>query len=159
MSPDKSNKSKSSRATPAALNPVGRPKSADVATLPALRTEQLDAVRALAQEGVREVTMRRALGLTVPQWKALRADHPDGDPSPLSLALAEGIAAGQADIIGFMKRRMVNDNSETAAMWLAERVFKLGKTEGDEAAPRVSIVINAAMSPTDYARMIEVTQG
>ena len=58
----------------------------------------------------------------------------------------------------FMKRRMTQENSETAATWLAERVFKLGRQDGDDAAPRVSIVINAAMSPADYARMIEVTQ-
>lgn len=141
-----------------AINPVGRPRKAEVATLPDLSAEQLDAVRSLAREGVRELTARRVLGLTPQQWKAMRADQPDGELSPLALAWAEGVAEGQADIIAFMKRRMTADNSETAATWLAERVFKLGRQDTEEGAPRVSIVINAAMSTADYARMIEVTQ-
>lgn len=146
------------RRTGTAINPVGRPRKAEVATLPTLTAEQLDAVRSLAREGVRELTARRVLGLTPQQWKAMRADQPDGELSPLALAWAEGIAEGQADIIAFMKRRMTSADSETAATWLAERVFKLGRQDNDEGAPRVSIVINAAMSPADYARMIEVTQ-
>lgn len=133
-------------------------RAADLATLPTLSAEQLDGVRSLAREGVREMTARRALGFTPQQWKALRADLPDGELSPLSLALAEGLAEGQADIIAFMKRRMTQEDSETAATWLAANVFKLGKTDGDDnTAPRVSIVINAAMTPDEYRRMIEVT--
>jgi hypothetical protein len=148
--------SKQDRATGTAINPVGRPKRADLATLPSLNVAQLDAVRSLAREGVREMTARRVLGMTPAQWKGLRADLPDGELSPLSLALAEGLAEGQADVISFMKRRMTQDNSETAATWLAASVFKLGKQEGEDTAPRVSIVINAAMSPEEYRRMIEV---
>ncbi len=144
------------RRTGTAINPVGRPKRHDLATLPTLNTAQLDAIRSLAREGVREMTARRALGLTPQQWKALRADMPDGELSLLSLALAEGLAEGQADVIAFMKRRMTQDNSETAATWLASAVFKLGKQGGDDIAPRVSIIINAAMSPEEYRRMIEV---
>lgn len=129
---------------------------AGVTALPTLNADQLDGVRALAREGVREMTARRALGLTPAQWKALRADLPDGELSPLSLALAEGLAEGQADVIAFMKRRMVSENSESAATWLASNVFKLGKPDGEDTAPRVAIVINAAMTPEDYRRMIEV---
>lgn len=140
----------------ALISPDAKPR-ADIATLPTLTAEQLDGVRSLAREGVREMTARRTLGLTPPQWKALRADLPDGELSPLSLALAEGLAEGQADLIAFMKRRMSQENSETAAIWLANNVFKLGKQEADEGAQRISIVINAAMSPADYQRMIEVT--
>lgn len=143
--------------TKAMTKPGPKPR-ADLATPLALTAEQLDGVRSLAREGVREMTARRALGLTPQQWKAMRADQPDGELSPLALAWAEGIAEGQADVIAFMKRRMTEENSETAATWLAERVFKLGRQDNDDGAPRVSIVINAAMSPTDYARMIEVTQ-
>jgi len=141
--------------TKAVARPGPKPR-AELATLPALTPEQLDGVRSLAREGVREMTARRALALTPQQWKALRADLPDGELSPLSLALAEGLAEGQADVIAFMKRRMTQENSETAATWLASNVFKLGKAEGEDTAPRVSIVINAAMSPEDYRRMIEV---
>jgi hypothetical protein len=130
----------------------------DVATPAALTAEQIDAVRLLAREGVREMSMRRVLGLTPVQWKALRADQADGELSPLSLALAEGIAEGQADVIAFMKRRMTQENDFQAASWLADRVFKLAREEGNDAAPRVSIVINAAMTPEDYARMVEVRQ-
>lgn len=118
--------------------------------------QQLSVVRSLAHEGTREHTIRRALCLTPPQWKALRADLPDGQLSPLSLALAEGLAEGQADVIAFMKRRMSQENSESAAVWLATNVFKLAKEDGGAEQPRVSIVINAAMSPEEYRRMIEV---
>lgn len=138
------------------LNPAGRPKRSDLAELPAVTRQQLDACRVLAQEGVREASMRRVLGLTPQQWKALRSDLPDGELSPLSRAIEEGLAEGQADIISFMKRRMTQDNSETAATWLADRVFKLGRQESDDNTPRVAIVINAAMSPEEYRRMIEV---
>jgi hypothetical protein len=138
------------------INPVGRPKRVDPAVVPVLSAAQLDAVRSLAREGVREMTARRALGLTPQQWKASRADMPDGELSPLSIALAEGLAEGQADVIAFMKRRMTQNNSESAATWLASTVFKLGKQDGEDTAPRVSIVINAAMSPDEYRRMIEV---
>jgi hypothetical protein len=133
-----------------------RRKRNELTTLPALTAEQLDGVRTLAREGAREPSLRRVLGLTPAQWKALRADQADGELSPLSLALAEGLAEGQADIISFMKRRMTQQDSESAAVWLASNVFKLGKQDADEAAPRVSIVINAAMSPEEYRRMVEV---
>lgn len=142
---------------PPALNPVGRPTRANLAPLPALTTHQLAAIRTLAREGVRELSARQVIGLTPSQWKACRADLPDGELSPLALAWAEGLAEGQADIISFMKGRMLKDSSENAAIWLATNVFKLGKQESDEGAQRISIVINAAMSPTDYQRMIEVT--
>lgn len=136
------------------------PKSAaDLAVVPVLSGDQLGVVRTLAKEGVREMSLRRVLGLTPAQWKALRADLADGDLSPLSLALAEGLAEGQTDIINFMKRRMTDENDFQAASWLADRVFKLGRQESEDGiAPRVSIVINAAMTPEEYARMIEVTR-
>ena len=105
---------------------------------------------------MREMSMRRVMGLTPREWKALRADLPDGELSPLSLAIAEGQAEGQADIISFMKRRMTNENSEAAATWLADRVFKMGKQDGDDNGPRVAIIINAAMTPEEYRRLVEV---
>lgn len=124
--------------------------------LPSVTQAQLDACRLMAQEGMREMSMRRVIGLTPREWKALRADLPDGDLSPLSLAIAEGLAEGQADIISFMKRRMTTENSETAATWLADRVFKMGRQDADDSAPRVAIVINAAMTPEEYRRLVEV---
>jgi len=129
----------------------------DFATPGVLTAEQLDSVRVLAREGVREMSMRRVLGLTLAQWKSLRADQPDGEFSPLSLALAEGIADGQADVIAFMKRRMTQENDFQAASWLADRVFRLGRDDGDGSAPRVQIVIHNAMTPEDYSRILTLS--
>ncbi|WP_174754973.1 hypothetical protein [Arenimonas daejeonensis] len=122
-------------------------------------TEQaLASVRLLAQEGCREHTIRRALGLTVAQWKALKTEAEDGELSPLALALEEGRAEGAGDVIAFMKVRM-KEGSERAAEFLADRVFQLNRGDGNVEVPRVSIFINAALTPDDYARVIDIQRG
>jgi len=126
-------------------------------TLPALTSQNLDAVRILAREGTREHTIRRVLGLTPKEWKALKADDDDGELSPLALALEEGRADGAGDVIAFMKTRMA-DGSERAAEFLADRVFQLNRGDGNAEAPRVAIIINAALSPAEYAQVIAVQQ-
>jgi len=132
--------------------------SGDLTPLPELTTQALDTVRMLAQEGCREHTIRRALALTPAQWKALKDDAPDDDtPAPLALALEEGRAEGAGDVIAFMKQRM-RDGSERAAEFLADRVFQLNRGDGNADLPRVSIFINAALSPSEYAQIIGVQQ-
>jgi len=126
-------------------------------TLPALTTQNLDAVRILAREGTREHTIRRVLGLTPKTWKALKADDNDGELSPLTLALEEGRADGAGDVIAFMKTRMA-EGSERAAEFLADRIYKLDKGDGNAEVPRVAIYINAALSPAEYAQVIAVQQ-
>lgn len=128
-----------------------------VATLPPLAPDKLDAARLLAREGCREHTIRRALGLSVSLWKELKADTEDGELSLLGLALEEGRAEGAGDVIAFMKQRM-KDGSERAAEFLADRIFQLNKGDGNADVPRTTIVINAALSPADYARVISVHQ-
>jgi hypothetical protein len=123
-----------------------------------LTEEALNAVRLLAQEGCREHTIRRAVGLTVAQWKALKAEAEDGELSPLALALEEGRAEGAGDVIAFMKVRM-QEGSERAAEFLADRVFQLNRGDGNAEVPRVSIFINAALTPDDYARVIDMQRG
>lgn len=125
----------------------------NAATLPAMLPDKLDAARLLAREGCREHTIRRALGLSVALWKELKADTEDGELSPLGLALEEGRAEGAGDVIAFMKQRM-KDGSERAAEFLADRIFQLNKGDGNADVPRTTIVINAALSPADYARVI-----
>ena len=123
-----------------------------------LTEEALNAVRLLAQEGCREHTIRRAVGLTVAQWKALKGEAEDGELSPLALALEEGRAEGAGDVIAFMKVRM-QEGSERAAEFLADRVFQLNRGDGNAEVPRVSIFINAALTPDDYARVIDMQRG
>lgn len=122
-----------------------------------LTMQQLDAARLLAQEGCREHTIRRALGLSPAEWKTLREDTDAGDLSPLALALEEGRAEGAGDVIAFMKQRM-RDGSERAAEFLADRVFQLNRGDGNAEVPRVAIYINAALSPAEYAQVIAVQQ-
>lgn len=122
-----------------------------------LTAHNLDSVRLLAQEGSREHTIRRVLGLTPKEWKALKEDTDDGELSPLGLALEEGRAEGAGDVIAFMKQRM-REGSERAAEFLADRIFQLNKGDGNSDVPRTTIVINAALSPADYARVIDVQQ-
>lgn len=136
------------------------PAATHMTTTPALPARSIDVARELASEGVREATIRRALGLTPAQWKAAREDTADGDLSPLSLALAEGQAAGADQIIAFMKNKMVTENSERAAEWLADKVFGLAKpNDGADSAPRVNIILNHALAPAEYARVIQVQHG
>ena len=123
--------------------------------LPVLVAQNLDAVRILAREGTREHTIRRVLGLTPKQWKALKADDDDGELSPLTLALEEGRADGAGDVIAFMKTRMA-DGSERAAEFLADRVFQLNRGDGNAEVPRVAIVIQAALSPAEYAQLMTI---
>ncbi len=127
-------------------------------TVPApLSLQQLNAVRTLATEGVREHTMRRALGLTPSQWKALKQDASDGELSPLGLALEEGRAAGIDDLVAFFKARM-REGDIRAAEWIGDRLYKVGREDGNGEQPRVQININAALSPEDYRRLIQVQQ-
>lgn len=132
-------------------------QAASVVALPGLTHQQLDIARELAQEGNREHTIRRALSLTPAQWKALKEDTDDGDLSPLALALEEGRAEGAGEIVAFMKNKMKNDGDIRAAEWLADRIFKINKGDGNnDDTPRVLIQINAALSPEDYGRIINV---
>lgn len=125
--------------------------------LPDLEPRQLDLVRMLAAEGNREHTIRRALGLSPGQWKRLKEDTEDGELSPLALALEEGRAEGAGEIVAFMKAKMKNEGDIRAAEWLADRIYKINKGDGNnEDAPRVLIQINAALSPEEYSRVIHV---
>jgi hypothetical protein len=127
--------------------------------LPNLEPRQLDLVRMLAAEGNREHTIRRALGLSPSQWKRLKEDTEDGELSPLALALEEGRAEGAGEIIGFMKDKMKNEGDIRAAEWLADRIYKINKGDGNnEDAPRVLIQINAALSPEEYSRVINIQE-
>ncbi|MBL8308016.1 MAG: hypothetical protein JNM33_15095 [Rubrivivax sp.] len=130
---------------------------ADLApAVPPLTDQQLEVVRALATEGTTLPTIRRALGLHPKAWATLMQDAPDGSLSPLNLALQDGRAAGVDSLVSFFKSRM-RDGDVRAAEWLGDRVFRVGKEDGAAEQPRVSIVINAAMSPDEYRRMIEVS--
>lgn len=127
--------------------------------LPALDERHLDVARELAQEGCREHTVRRALGLTPQHWRALKEDTEEGELSPLALALEEGRASGAGEIVSFFKDKMKNEGSERAAEWLADRIYKINKGDGNsDDAPRVLIQINAALSPEDYTKVINVHQ-
>ena len=123
--------------------------------VPSLNQQQLEAVRLLATEGAREHTIRRALGFTPSQWKALKADASDGELSPLGLALEEGRAAGIDDLVAFFKARM-RDGDIRAAEWIGDRLYKIGREDGNGDQPRVLININAALSPEDYGRLIQM---
>jgi len=126
--------------------------------LPVLEPRQLDLVRILATEGNREHTIRRALELSPSQWKRLKEDGEGGELSPLTLALEEGRAEGAGEIVAFMKDKMKNERSERAAEWLAANIFQINKGDGNGEAPRVQIFINAALTPEDYGRIINVEQ-
>jgi hypothetical protein len=126
--------------------------------LPDLEPRQLELVRMLATEGNREHTIRRALGLSPREWKQLRENSEDGELSPLALALEEGRAEGAGEVVAFMKNKMKNEGDIRAAEWLASNIFQINKGDGNGEAPRVLIQINAALSPEDYGRIINVEQ-
>lgn len=130
---------------------------AERASLPALPATALDIARELAIEGVREHTIRRALGLSPSEWKRLKEDTEEGELSPLALALEEGRADGAGEIVAFMKDKMKSEGDFRAAEWLADRIYKINKGDGgNDDAPRVLIQINAALSPDEYAKVIHV---
>jgi hypothetical protein len=131
------------------------PDSNELSQAPKLSEHDLDSARVLAQEGNREHTIRRVLGLTPKEWKVLKEDTEDGELSPLALALEEGRAEGAGDIVAFMKQRM-REGSERAAEFLADRIFQLNKGDGNGDVPRVSIVINAALTAAEYTRVIDI---
>jgi hypothetical protein len=122
-----------------------------------LSHDHLQSVRVLAREGVRETSIRLVLGLTPSQWKVLKQDQPDGELSPLGLALEEGRAAGVDDLVAFFKLKM-REGEIRAAEWLADRLYKVGREDGNGDQPRVLIQINAALSPEDYRRLVQVQQ-
>ena len=122
--------------------------------LPALRDTQLNTARMLAREGCREIVIRKALGLGRSEWKALR----EADDSALAEALDHGRAEGAAEIIGFMRQRMIEDKSQRAAEWLAERIFDVRPPakDGGDATPRV--VINLGTGPAPDIETFKATR-
>jgi len=129
----------------------------ELAALPALPASALDIARELATEGVREHTIRRALGLSPSEWKRLKEDTEEGELSPLALALEEGRADGAGEIVAFMKDKMKSEGDFRAAEWLADRIYKINKGDGgNDDTPRVLIQINAALSPDEYSKVIHV---
>lgn len=124
--------------------------------LPDLEPRHLELVRMLAAEGNREHTIRRALSLTPSQWKRLKEDGEDGELSALQLALEEGRADGAGEIVSFMKTKMKEEGDIRAAEWLATNIFQINKGDGNTDQPRVQIFINAALSPEEYSRVINI---
>lgn len=123
--------------------------SASPPALPVLTRQQLDVVRALATEGTREHTIRRALGLDPSQWKRLKAQTTDEDgPGPLALALEEGRAAGIDDLVAFFKLKM-REGDIRAAEWIGDKLYKIGKEDGNAEQPRVQIILNAPMASVE----------
>lgn len=139
-------------------NQLTKKESGSALALPDLEPRHLDLVRILAAEGNREHTIRRALELSPSQWKRLKeAEGEEGELSPLALALEEGRAEGAGEIVAFMKDKMKNEGDIRAAEWLADRIYKINKGDGNnEDAPRVLIQINAALSPEEYSRVINI---
>lgn len=120
-----------------------------------LPTEALNIVRELAAEGCREHAIRRTLGLSPSQWNALKKDDAEGELSPLALAMEEGRAEGAGEVIAVMRARM-KEGDTRAAEWLGDKLYKIGREDGPTEAPRVQILINAALTPDEYARVIHV---
>jgi len=75
-----------------------------------LSQKQLDLARNMARAGCKAALIRCALGGRVPippkVWKELHAPTPDGDPSPLSLAIETGQADLAHEIVSFMLGKM-----------------------------------------------------
>ena len=101
-------------------------------------------------------SIRRALGVTPAEWRALKADDANGDPSPLALAIEEGRAEGAGQIITFMRGQLAQ-GSFTAATWLAEHVYKITKPAPGDSGPRVNIFLPAPMSDDEFRRIVDVT--
>lgn len=120
-----------------------------------LPAASLDIVRELAAEGCREHAIRRTLGLSPSQWNALKKDDAEGELSPLALAIEEGRAEGAGEVIAVMRARM-KEGDTRAAEWLGDKLYKIGREDGPTEAPRVQILINAALTPEEYARVIHV---
>ncbi len=120
-----------------------------------LPADALNVVRELAAEGCREHAIRRTLGLSPAQWNALKKDDAEGELSPLALAIEEGRAEGAGEVIAVMRARM-KEGDTRAAEWLGDKLYKIGREDGPTEAPRVQILINAALTPDEYARVIHV---
>lgn len=120
-----------------------------------LPADALNVVRELAAEGCREHAIRRTLGLSPAQWNALKKDDAEGELSPLALAIEEGRAEGAGEVIAVMRARM-KEGDTRAAEWLGDKLYKIGREDGPGEAPRVQILINAALTPDEYARVIHV---
>lgn len=120
-----------------------------------LPADALNIVRELAAEGCREHAIRRTLGLTPAQWNTLKKDDDEGELSPLALAMEEGRAEGAGEVIAVMRARM-KEGDTRAAEWLGDKLYKIGREDGPNEAPRVQILINAALTPDEYARVIHV---
>jgi hypothetical protein len=120
-----------------------------------LPADALNVVRELAAEGCREHAIRRTLGLSPAQWNALKKDDAEGELSPLALAIEEGRAEGAGEVIAVMRARM-KEGDTRAAEWLGDKLYKIGREDGPTETPRVQILINAALTPDEYARVIHV---
>lgn len=122
-----------------------------------LPAASLDLVRELSAEGVREHTLRRALGLSLAQWNGLKKETPEGELSPLALAIEEGRAEGAGEVIAVMRARM-NEGDTRAAEWLGDKLYKIGREDGAADGARVLIQINSALTAEEYGRVIHVRQ-
>lgn len=115
-----------------------------------LTKDQLGQARKMAAAGCKEPLIRSALGgIPSTRWRALKAPTDDGDPSPLALALETGHADLAHEVVSFMIGRM-RDGDVSAARWLGERVCRFEDPDKKDDAPRVMVVVNAAMSEVEY---------
>lgn len=120
-----------------------------------LPQDRLDIVRELSAEGVRPVLLRRVLGLSPALFNRLMKPDEEGNPSPLAEAIEAGIAQGASEVVSVMRTNMRNGDTRAAA-WLGEKVYKIGSEDGPKEGPRIQIVLNAALTPDEYNRVIHV---
>lgn len=124
-----------------------------------LTPEALDVVRDLSAQGVFPHSIRRALGLTPSQWKVLMKAPPGSEDgiSPLALAMREGRAEGAGETVALI-RAAARGGDLKAAMWLGEKVYKIGSDANhvaQDTGPRLTVVIPAPMSVDEYAKVLE----
>lgn len=112
----------------------------------------IDKIKRLAENGVNEVDIAKALGMSFPTWKRIKEENEQAKQ-----ALQEARAIEEGKLVGKLFEKAMN-GSETACMFLLKTRFgyKEGAPVENANAVQVNITIPASMDPEQYANKIEV---
>lgn len=110
----------------------------------------LEKIRSLAERGVKETDIAKALGMSFPTWKRIKEENDQARE-----ALQEARAIEEEKLVGVLFEKAMNGDT-TAAMFLLKT--RHGYLEGKEVvnanAVNVQITVPGSMNPEEYKKEV-----
>ncbi|MEX0681268.1 MAG: hypothetical protein WD097_07785 [Balneolales bacterium] len=114
-----------------------------------------DKISRLAERGVKEIDICKALGVSFPTWKRLKSE----DERAIEV-FSEARKIEEETLVGVLYESATKQKNITAAMFLlkARHGYVEGREHGQAQQVNVQITVPGAMPEKEYQKLIEVSK-